>query len=98
MGEIGGKGDRFSALSLDFRHKVQGIGGGGAIMDAHAPAVIRQIESNSPAEPASRAGHQHGPRILDLSHAVLLGAVRRIESQSEFLRAESYSRRAPKPE
>ena len=61
-------------------------------MNAHAPAAIREIERNGPAEPASRAGHKHGPRILDLSHAVLLGAVRRIESQIEFLRAESYSK------
>jgi hypothetical protein len=44
-------------------------------MDAHAPAAIREIERNGPAEPASRAGHERGPGILDFSHAVLLGVV-----------------------
>ena len=73
MGEIGGESSRFSALSFDFRHKVQGVGCGGAVMDADAPAAIRKIERNGPAEPASRAGHEHGPGILVLSHACLAG-------------------------
>ena len=74
MAEIGGECGRFSALSFDFRHKVQCVDRGIPVMDADAPAAIRKIESNGPTEPASRAGHEHGPGILVLSHAVLLGS------------------------
>lgn len=87
LDKIGGKGGRLTALALDLGNKLQGLGGGAAVVDAHAPAPIREIERNDPAEPAPRAGHENGPGILVLSHAVLWGSVRRIESQREFLGA-----------
>ena len=83
-GKIGGESGRFSALALDLRNERQGLGRGGAVMDADAPAASRQIERDGPAEPAARAGHEHGPGILVLSHAILLGDVAESNRQANF--------------
>ena len=53
-------------------------------MDADSPAANRKIERDGSPKPAPRAGHEHGPGFLDLSHVVLLGEFRRLESQSDF--------------
>ena len=84
--KIGGESGRFSALALDLRNQGQGVGRGGAVMDADPPAASREIERNGPAEPSARAGHEHGPGILVLRHAISLERCRRIELPSEILR------------
>ena len=55
-------------------------------MDADPPAAIRQVERDGPAEPSPRTGHEYGPEILVLRHAILLGDVAEIELPSEILR------------
>ena len=68
-GEIGGEGGCLSAFGLDLRHDVKRVCRGSVIMDADAPAAIREIECNRPAEPARSAGHENGRGSLVLSHA-----------------------------
>ena len=92
MAEIGGERRRRAAFSLDFGHQRQGLGRGGVIVDADPPAPIREIERDDPAEPAARAGHEHGAGILVLSHAVWLGAFARIELPSDFWLPQSHSK------
>ena len=83
-GEIGAKRRRDPAIPHDLGNELQGLFGRIPVMDADPPSPSREIQSNAAPEPAPRAGHENGPGILVLSHAVCGKLLWRIESRSEF--------------
>jgi hypothetical protein len=61
-------------------------------VDGDPPTAICKIKGNDPAEPATGAGHEHGPGFLVSSHAVSKGRFAESERQNRILADENHSK------
>jgi hypothetical protein len=66
--EVGGEGNRLRAEARDLLHEAFRLRARGVVMDADAPAMLREVERNSAAEPERSSGHKRGCVVLHLGH------------------------------